>query len=96
MKMSRITLTITTQKYRYNVICNDTRISKSFSARTNTKTEDNSWGTGIGKVGATGLCHSDLHLVNGDWKKNIHLQLPKIPGHEIAGGIEEIGDSGPK
>jgi propanol-preferring alcohol dehydrogenase len=48
------------------------------------------------KVGATGLCHSDLHLVNGDWKKNIHLQLPKIPGHEIAGGIEEIGDSGPK
>jgi hypothetical protein len=20
------------------------------------------------KVGATGLCHSDLHLINGDWK----------------------------
>jgi alcohol dehydrogenase, propanol-preferring len=48
------------------------------------------------KVGATGLCHSDLHLVNGDWKKSIPLQLPKIPGHEIAGWIEEIGDSVPE
>ena len=48
------------------------------------------------KVGATGLCHSDIHLVNGDWKKSIPLQLPKIPGHEIAGWIEEIGDSVPE
>lgn len=48
------------------------------------------------KVGATGLCHSDLHLINGDWKKSIPLQLPKIPGHEIAGWIEEIGDSVPE
>ncbi len=44
------------------------------------------------KVGATGLCHSDLHLVNGDEEKH-PLQLPKIPGHENAGWIEEIGDS---
>lgn len=48
------------------------------------------------KVGATGLCHSDLHLINGDWKKSIPLRLPKIPGHEIAGWIEEIGDSVPE
>ena len=48
------------------------------------------------KVGATGLCHSDLHLINGDWKKSIPLRLPKIPGHEIAGCIEEIGDSVPE
>jgi alcohol dehydrogenase, propanol-preferring len=48
------------------------------------------------KVGATGLCHSDLHLVNGDWKKSVPLRLPKIPGHEIAGWIEEIGDSVPE
>src|ERR1041384_8753398 len=43
------------------------------------------------KVGATGLCHSDLHLVNGDWKKTLPLNLPKIPGHEIAGWVEETG-----
>lgn len=28
------------------------------------------------KVAATGLCHSDLHLINGDWKKSVPLQLP--------------------
>jgi propanol-preferring alcohol dehydrogenase len=48
------------------------------------------------KVGATGLCHSDLHLINGDWKNSIPLQLPITPGHEIAGWVEEIGDSVPK
>lgn len=48
------------------------------------------------KVGATGLCHSDLHLIDGDWKKSIPLQLPITPGHEIAGWIEELGDSVPK
>jgi propanol-preferring alcohol dehydrogenase len=48
------------------------------------------------RVGATGLCHSDLHLINGDWKKTIPLQLPVIPGHEIAGWVEEIGDLVPR
>ncbi len=44
------------------------------------------------RVGSTGLCHSDLHLINGDWKNTIPLQLPIIPGHEIAGWVEEIGE----
>jgi alcohol dehydrogenase, propanol-preferring len=48
------------------------------------------------KVGATGLCHSDLHLINGDWKNSISLQLPTTPGHEIAGWVEETGVSVPK
>jgi alcohol dehydrogenase, propanol-preferring len=47
------------------------------------------------KVGATGLCHSDLHLINGDWKNSILLQLPIVLGHEIAGYIEEVGDTVP-
>jgi alcohol dehydrogenase, propanol-preferring len=47
------------------------------------------------KVGATGLCHSDLHLINGDWKNSIPLQLPIVLGHEIAGYIEEVGDMVP-
>jgi hypothetical protein len=29
------------------------------------------------KVGATGLYHSDLHLVNGDWKKSILFNYQK-------------------
>ncbi len=50
----------------------------------------------IVKVGGAGLCHSDLHLMNGEWKEAIPLALPKIPGHEVAGWVEEIGDSVPK
>ena len=30
----------------------------------------------IVKVRACGLCHSDLHLINGDWKDSIPLKLP--------------------
>jgi D-arabinose 1-dehydrogenase-like Zn-dependent alcohol dehydrogenase len=35
-----------------------------------------------------GMCHSDLHMCNGDWGFNA---FPITPGHEIAGGITEIG-----
>ncbi len=48
------------------------------------------------KVGAAGLCHSDLHLINGEWKDAIPLVLPKTPGHENAGWVEEIGDTVPE
>ncbi|HET7344578.1 MAG TPA: NAD(P)-dependent alcohol dehydrogenase [Nitrososphaeraceae archaeon] len=48
------------------------------------------------KVAAAGLCHSDLHLINGQWKDIIPIQLPITPGHEVAGWIEELGDSVPR
>ena len=48
------------------------------------------------KVGATGLCHSDLHLLSGEWSNAIPLPLPMTPGHESAGWIEEIGDTVPR
>jgi alcohol dehydrogenase, propanol-preferring len=48
------------------------------------------------KVGAAGLCHSDLHLINGDWKDAIPITLPKTPGHENAGWVEEIGGTVPQ
>ncbi|MGN6559488.1 MAG: NAD(P)-dependent alcohol dehydrogenase [Candidatus Nitrosocosmicus sp.] len=47
------------------------------------------------KVGAAGLCHSDLHLINGEWKDVIPIELPKTPGHEVAGWVEETGNSVP-
>ena len=48
------------------------------------------------RVGAAGLCHSDLHLINGEWQEAIPLRLPKTPGHEVAGWVETIGDQVPE
>ena len=37
---------------------------------------------------ASGVCHSDWHIVKGEWP---HVGLPIILGHEGAGIVEEIG-----
>jgi S-(hydroxymethyl)glutathione dehydrogenase/alcohol dehydrogenase len=39
------------------------------------------------KVMAAGVCHSDWHIMNGDWT----LPLPMVLGHEAAGIVEEVG-----
>jgi S-(hydroxymethyl)glutathione dehydrogenase/alcohol dehydrogenase len=39
------------------------------------------------RVMATGVCHSDWHIMNGDWP----LPLPMVLGHEAAGIVEELG-----
>ena len=39
------------------------------------------------RVKATGICHSDWHVINGDWT----LPLPMVLGHEAAGVVEEVG-----
>lgn len=35
-----------------------------------------------------GVCHSDLHSVNGDWGD---VKAPLVPGHEIVGRVEHVG-----
>jgi len=40
------------------------------------------------KVQACGVCHSDMMLKEGYWPG---LQYPRVPGHEVAGVIDEIG-----
>ena len=35
-------------------------------------------------------------MINGEWKDVLPLKLPKTPGHEVAGWIEEIGESVPE
>jgi NDMA-dependent alcohol dehydrogenase len=40
------------------------------------------------KMAASGMCHSDEHLVTGD----LPFELPIIGGHEGAGVVEEVGD----
>jgi S-(hydroxymethyl)glutathione dehydrogenase/alcohol dehydrogenase len=39
------------------------------------------------RVMATGVCHSDWHIMNGDWAS----PLPIVLGHEAAGLVEEVG-----
>jgi len=40
------------------------------------------------KVQACGVCHSDLFVKEGLWPG---IQYPRVPGHEIAGIIDELG-----
>jgi len=42
------------------------------------------------RVSGCGVCHSDLHLVDGDWK-DWGTPLPIIPGHEVTGIVETAG-----
>ena len=45
------------------------------------------------KIEACGVCHSQLHSIEGDWKEiGLPPTLPTVPGHEIVGKIEKIGD----
>ena len=38
-----------------------------------------------------GLCHSDVHMVEGQWAFNV--AWPLVPGHEIIGEILKVGDA---
>ena len=40
------------------------------------------------KVQACGVCHSDLFTKEGAWPG---IQYPRVPGHEVAGVIDELG-----
>ena len=35
-----------------------------------------------------GVCHTDLHFVNNDWKIT---EYPVVPGHEIVGRVTDLG-----
>ena len=41
------------------------------------------------KVQACGICHSDVFTKEGQWPG---IQYPRVPGHEVAGIIDELGD----
>ncbi|MDC6463638.1 alcohol dehydrogenase catalytic domain-containing protein, partial [Nitrosopumilus sp.] len=44
------------------------------------------------KIEACGVCHSQLHGIEGDWKHvGIPDTLPIVPGHELVGKVIEIG-----
>lgn len=41
------------------------------------------------KVAACGVCHTDIHAVDGDWP--VKPKLPLIPGHEVVGHVAALG-----
>ena len=45
----------------------------------------------IVKIGAAGLCRTDLHIQEGQWAEKSGVVLPYTPGHENAGWIHEVG-----
>ncbi len=48
----------------------------------------------IVRIGAAGLCRTDIHIKDGDWREIQEmegLQLPYTLGHENAGWVAEIG-----
>jgi alcohol dehydrogenase, propanol-preferring len=42
------------------------------------------------QVAACGVCHTDLHAIDGDWP--VKATLPLIPGHEGVGTVVAVGD----
>src|ERR671938_1014180 len=47
------------------------------------------------RIGAAGLCRTDLHIQEGQWAEKSGVKLPYIPGHENAGWVHEIGSAVP-
>jgi D-arabinose 1-dehydrogenase-like Zn-dependent alcohol dehydrogenase len=41
------------------------------------------------KVQACGVCHSDVFTKEGQWPG---IEYPRVPGHEVVGTIDELGD----
>src|SRR6516165_12403447 len=41
------------------------------------------------KIQACGVCHSDVLTKEGQWPG---IQYPRVPGHEVAGIIDELGE----
>jgi len=39
------------------------------------------------RVGACGICGTDLHFYRGEWR----VKTPLVPGHEFSGVVEEVG-----
>src|SRR6201998_616262 len=48
------------------------------------------WGQVRIKIQACGVCHSDVLTKEGSWPG---IQYPRVPGHEVAGIIDEVGDA---
>jgi alcohol dehydrogenase, propanol-preferring len=48
------------------------------------------------RVGAAGMCRSDVQLIDGYFHPALEMNFPITPGHEIAGLVEAVGDRVPR
>lgn len=44
------------------------------------------------EVHGSGVCHSDLHLIKGEFEDELPITFPFILGHEVSGVVVEAGD----
>ncbi|MCA0447531.1 MAG: NAD(P)-dependent alcohol dehydrogenase [Bacteroidetes bacterium] len=42
------------------------------------------------KISHCGICHSDIHLIDDDWKMS---RFPLVPGHEVVGTVTQTGSA---
>ena len=47
----------------------------------------------IVRIGGAGLCRTDLHIVEGQWKAKSNVGLPYTLGHENAGWVHAVGSA---
>jgi len=50
----------------------------------------------IVRIGAAGLCRTDIHVIEGQWQPIQDVDntlLPYVPGHENSGWVEEVGSA---
>jgi NAD+-dependent secondary alcohol dehydrogenase Adh1 len=47
----------------------------------------------IVRIGGAGLCRTDLHIIEGQWKEKSGVELPYTLGHENAGWVDEVGSA---
>ncbi len=47
----------------------------------------------IVRIGGAGLCRTDLHIIEGQWKDKSNVALPYTLGHENAGWVHAIGSA---
>ncbi|GFG73330.1 NAD(P)-dependent alcohol dehydrogenase [Mycobacterium botniense] len=47
----------------------------------------------IVRIGAAGVCRTDLHILEGQWAAKSKVELPYTIGHENAGWVHAIGDA---
>ena len=47
----------------------------------------------IVKIGAAGVCRTDIHILEGQWEEKAGVTLPYTIGHENAGWVHAVGDA---
>lgn len=45
------------------------------------------------RIGGAGLCRTDLHIIEGQWREKSNVGLPYTLGHENAGWIHSVGSA---